>query len=74
MGHRIENCISPEKSVHENYDASSDSDESRNDNRNDNRNDFDDNLKTWTRTFKELRNSDPQPSPLLLLQMHKSQK
>lgn len=69
MGHRVENCTSPEKSIHEDS-ASSDSDESRSDNRND----VDDNLKAWTKTFKKLRNSDPQPSPLLLLQMHKSQK
>lgn len=71
MGQRIENCSSPGKSVYEDNDnASSDSDEDRREDRNG----TGDGVTSWATTFKNLRNSSPQPSPLLLLQMHKSQK
>lgn len=71
MGRRIENCSSPEKI---NYDDSISSDSDKDDN-DESQIDFSNgSFKSLATTFKNLRNSIPQPSPLLLLQMQKSQK
>ena len=72
MGQRVENG-SPEKMMYEERDAvgngcSSDSD------REDDKTTEDRDLDSLMKTFKSIRNSEPQPMPLLLLQMHNAQK
>lgn len=72
MGQRVENR-SPEKMIYEESDTvgnegSSDSD------RDDDKTAEDRSLDSLMKTFKSIRNSVPQPMPLLLLQMHKAQK
>lgn len=70
MGRKVELSFSPEKTNYD-YNESSDSEK---DEFFENRDLSTDGMKSLISTFKNLRTSVPEPMPLLLLQMHNSNK